>query len=98
MGVLDGRVAIVTAGGGPGMGRAISTLLAREGAAIVVADINSEWSQETVAEIERAGGSALFVQTDVSKAADVERMVDATVRKFGKINILVNHAGAGIGA
>lgn len=98
MSVLDGRVAIVTAGGGPGMGRSVSTLLAKEGAAIVVADINPEWSRETVAEIERSGGTALAIRTDVSNATEVAHMVDTTVRTFGKISILINHAGAGIGA
>ena len=98
MGILDGRVAIVTAGGGPGMGQAISKLLAQQGAYVVVADINPEYAEKTAMEIKRSGGTALVVPTDVSKQDAVERMVEATVKKFGKINILVNHAGAGRGA
>jgi len=95
MGVLNGRVAIVTAGGGPGMGQAISRLLASEGAAVVVADINPEWSARTVDEITAAGGRAIAVTTDVSRSQDVTRMVGATIGEFGKVDILVNHAGAG---
>ncbi len=98
MGVLDGRVAIVTAGAGAGMGHAISSLLAREGAAVVVADINPDACARTVAAIERDGGRAISAPTDVSKAADVDRMVATTLEAFGKISILANHAGAGRGA
>jgi 3-oxoacyl-[acyl-carrier protein] reductase len=98
MGVLSGKVAIVTAGGGPGMGRAISKLLAKEGAAVVVADINEAWADKTAAEIALAGGRALAVDCDVSKAAQVERMVASAVREFGQVDILANHAGAGLPA
>jgi 3-oxoacyl-[acyl-carrier protein] reductase len=98
MGLLEGKVAIVTAGGGPGMGRAVSTLLAGEGAAVVVADINPDYAAETVAAIEAAGGRAMAVQTDVSRADQVAAMVEATITAFGRIDILANHAGAGLPA
>jgi 3-oxoacyl-[acyl-carrier protein] reductase len=97
MGVLEGRVAIVTGGGGMGMGSAISKLFAKEGAAVVVADVERADAEKIAGEIKSAGGQALAVQTDVTKAADVERMVDATVREFGKVSILLNHAGVGGG-
>jgi 3-oxoacyl-[acyl-carrier protein] reductase len=98
MGVLDGKVAIVTAGGGPGMGRAISTLLAREGAAVVVADIDPAYAAQTVRAVEAAGGRAVSTLTDVSKAADVEAMVAAALEAYRRIDILANHAGAGLPA
>jgi 3-oxoacyl-[acyl-carrier protein] reductase len=93
MGFLEGKVAIVTAGGGVGMGSAISKAFAKEGAAVVVADIASERAEGVAREINGAGGKALPVPTDVSKAADVERMIEATIREFGGVSILVNHAG-----
>jgi 3-oxoacyl-[acyl-carrier protein] reductase len=93
MGMLDGRVAIVTAGGGPGIGSAISGALAAEGAAVVIAEIDPERAAQAAGQIEAAGGRALSVPTDVSKGADVEQMVEQAVRAFGKVDILANHAG-----
>jgi NAD(P)-dependent dehydrogenase (short-subunit alcohol dehydrogenase family) len=97
MGVLEGRVAIVTGGGGIGMGSAISKLFAQEGACVAVADMDPERAEIVAGEIRSVGGKALPVATDVTKATDVERMVEATVREFGKVSILINHAGAGGG-
>jgi 3-oxoacyl-[acyl-carrier protein] reductase len=93
MGLLDGRVAIVTAGAGAGMGSAISRAFAREGAAVVIADIAEDRAEAVAAEIRKAGGKALAVATDVSKSDQVNRMVEAAVREFGPVGILVNHAG-----
>jgi len=98
VGVLDGKVAIVTAGGGPGMGGAISRLLGQAGARVVVADVDPVRADDTADAIKRDGGAAIAVPTDVSKSADVERMVETTLEAFGKISILINHAGAGRGA
>jgi 3-oxoacyl-[acyl-carrier protein] reductase len=98
MGVLDGKVAIVTAGGGPGMGRAICTLLAKEGASIVVADLRRDYASQTIAAVEAVGGQAMATLTDVSKAEDVDAMVAAAMQRFGRIDILANHAGAGLPA
>lgn len=89
---LAGRVAIVT-GAASGIGRATAIRLAKEGAKIAVADIDKEWGQETVALIEKAGGKALFVPTDVTKEADTTRAVDQTLKAFGRIDILINNAG-----
>ena len=97
MGVLDGRVAIVTAGGGMGMGSAISKTFAKEGAAVVLADMNFDRAKEVAREINETGGKALAVATNVLKSAEVERMVETTVREFGKVSILINHAGEGGG-
>jgi NAD(P)-dependent dehydrogenase (short-subunit alcohol dehydrogenase family) len=92
MGRLDGKVAVIT-GAGSGIGRETALLFAREGAKIVVADYASEAGEATVRQIGEKGGDALFIKTDVSQASDVERMVKATVEKYGRIDILYNNAG-----
>ena len=79
---LDGKVAIVT-GGAAGIGRAICKLFADEGASVVVADIEADGGAETARSITAAGGSAKFVETDVSRESDVERLVGATVTTCG---------------
>ena len=92
---LNGKVALVT-GAGAGIGRAIALRFAQEGAKIVVADCNrsSYASGEGAVEaIKSAGGEAVFVFADVSRAADAENMVKATVDAFGRLDILVNNAG-----
>jgi 3-oxoacyl-[acyl-carrier protein] reductase len=93
MGFLDGRVAIVTAGGGGGMGSAISRAFASEGAAVVIAEISKDRGEAVAEGIRKSGGKALAVQTDVSKSDQVQRMVDTAVSEFGPVGILVNHAG-----
>lgn len=90
---LDGKVAIVT-GGAAGIGREICQLFAEEGASVVVADIEADGGAETARSITTAGGSAKFVETDVSRESDVERLVDATVSEYGTVNTLVNDAAA----
>ena len=89
---LRGKVAIVT-GGASGIGRATAELFAREGASVVVADYNAEAGRDTVQAIRDAGGEALFVAVDVSDAAQVERMVQATLERYGGIDVLFNGAG-----
>jgi len=89
---LKGKTAIVT-GAGQGIGRAIALTLAREGANIVIADINIEAAGDAVKEIEAAGGIALAVKTDVSKIGDVNQLVARTLERFHRIDILVNNAG-----
>ncbi|MSQ27774.1 MAG: 3-oxoacyl-ACP reductase FabG [Dehalococcoidia bacterium] len=88
---LENRVAIVT-GGGYGIGRAYSEGLAREGAKVVIADINDEGSMATQHAITSAGGEALAVHTDVSDQASTEAMAKAAIDRFGRIDILVNNA------
>jgi 3-oxoacyl-[acyl-carrier protein] reductase len=85
-------VALVT-GAAQGIGKAISLLLAKHGADIVVSDILLEKATETAKEIETMGRKAMAVRVDVSKLGDVEQMVDAILKQFGKIDILVNNAG-----
>ncbi|MCX6000354.1 MAG: glucose 1-dehydrogenase [Chloroflexi bacterium] len=92
MGKLDGKVALVT-GAGSGIGRATALLFAKEGAKVGVDDSVPAGGRETVAMIKKAGGEAIFIQADVSKATDVERMVKAVVDKYGRIDVLFNNAG-----
>jgi len=94
---LAGKVAIVT-GGGSGIGRATAVLFAREGARVVVADYAPEGGQETVRMIREHGGEALFVESDVSKAEDMQRLVQTTVDAYGRIDILFNNAAVTIPA
>lgn len=89
---FEGATAIVT-GGGTGIGRATALALAREGASVVVANRNAENGRETVSAIEATGGKALFVQTDVSKDADIRHLVDAALHRSGRIDVLINNAG-----
>ena len=91
------KVAIVT-GSSRGMGKATALALAREGAKVVVVDIDPTGGEDVMREIEKLGGEAIFVRADVSKRAEVERMVQATLDRFGKIDILVNNAGIHDGA
>lgn len=94
---LADKVAIIT-GAGSGIGRATATLFAQEGAKVVVVDYAPEGGQETVEMIKRNGGEAIFVETDVSKAAAVEKMVQTAIDTYGKIDILFNNAAVTIPA
>ncbi len=94
MGKLDNKVALIT-GGGSGIGKATSLLFAQEGARIAIADWVEDQARAVAAEIKQKGGEAITIKTDVSKAADAERMVSETVRAFGKLDILYNNAGIG---
>lgn len=89
---LQGRVAIVT-GAGKGIGRASALALAREGAAVAVVDLDERTGGECVAQIEAQGGRAVFHRVDVSRADQVQQMVEAVVAEFGRIDILHNNAG-----
>jgi len=92
MNTLKDKVALIT-GGASGIGRATAMLFAREGAAVVIADINTEAGQAVEQEIKTAGGKALFVACDVTQARDCQQAVEATVTAFGGLDILFNNAG-----
>lgn len=89
---LEKQIAIIT-GAGQGIGRAIALGLAREGAKVVVAEINEESALAVKSEIEAGGGKALAIRTDVSNEQAVQAMVEHSLREFGKLDILVNNAG-----
>jgi NAD(P)-dependent dehydrogenase (short-subunit alcohol dehydrogenase family) len=88
---LQDKVAIVT-GAGSGIGRATAELCAEEGAKVVVAEIDSKTGQDAVRGIQAAGGTALFVQADISKEEDARRISEAAVQAFGRVDVLVNNA------
>lgn len=92
---LKDKVCIVT-GGGSGIGRATCLLFAREGGRVVVADKDKIHAEGVAAECYAQGAKAIAVACDVSKSADVKRLVDETVRTFGRLDVLVNNAGYGI--
>jgi len=89
---LKEKVAIVT-GAGRGIGRAIAVTLGREGAAVVVTDINLESTKKVADEITAQGGKAQPIKTDVSNAAEVNTLAERTIEHYKKIDILVNNAG-----
>ncbi len=90
---LAGKVALIT-GGGTGIGRAIALAFAREGAGVAVAGRRVEKIREVAREIQKEGGAGFAMECDVTRAVDVERAVKGTVERFGRLNVLVNCAGA----
>ena len=92
-GRLGGKVAIVT-GASRGIGRAVAERFAAEGAAVVVNYAQgAKNAADVVAGIEAAGGTAIAVKADVSRSADVRRLVEQTLERFGRVDVLVNNAG-----
>jgi len=89
---LENKVALIT-GGASGIGKESSLLFAKEGAKIVVVDLNDAEGEKTVAEIKAAGGEAVYAHADISKAADCEAMVKTAEDQFGKLNVMFNNAG-----
>jgi NAD(P)-dependent dehydrogenase (short-subunit alcohol dehydrogenase family) len=91
-GTLTGKVALVT-GGASGIGRATALTFAREGAKLVIADMNEEGGQQTVHMIRENGGDATFIHVDVSQATAVEAMLSKTVETYGRLDCAFNNAG-----
>ena len=94
MNELKGKVALIT-GGSSGIGRATAIRFGERGARVVVANRREEEGMETVEMIEKAGGEAMFVQTDVRIASQVEDMVNQTVKRYSRLDIAFNNAGVG---
>lgn len=92
--ILKGKVAFVT-GAGSGIGKAIALLYAKEGAQVVVSDINDVHGTAVVTDIKAAGGEAVYVKADTAVPEDVERLVAATVEQYGRLDIACNNAGIG---
>ena len=92
MGILENKVALVT-GAAAGIGRESALALAREGAAVCVSDLNRAGGEDTAEAIISAGGKAIFVRCDVTRAQDVRAMVQAALDAFGRLDAAVNNAG-----
>lgn len=88
------KVALVT-GASSGIGRATALLLARDGARVVVSDLNRDGGEETVKLLREQGGDAQFVQSDVSVPADAQSLIAQTVARYGRLDIAINNAGVG---
>ncbi len=93
---LDGKVAVVTGGGGSGIGHGISLVLAKEGAQVVILEIDFDAAEEVRRQIESGGGRASVVRADVSRSDDVRRAIDRVVEEHNRLDILVNNAGIGL--
>ena len=92
--MLKNKIALVT-GAGSGIGEAVSRLFSKNGATVVLADMDMDGAGRVLALIEKEGGKGLVVKTDVSKPAECEGLVNEAVRKFGRLDIAVNNAGIG---
>ena len=90
--LLNDKVAIIT-GGANGLGKATALLFCDNGAKIVIVDINQEAGDKVVSEIAKKGGIASFIKTDISKSAEVNKMVEIVVAQYGGVDILINNAG-----
>ncbi|WP_026754796.1 SDR family NAD(P)-dependent oxidoreductase [Sediminibacter sp. Hel_I_10] len=94
MTVLENKIALVT-GAGSGIGKAIAILYAKEGAKVIVNDINEEHGNSVVDLITSEGGTAFFIKADASKEKEVKTLIQKTVEKYGRLDIACNNAGIG---
>jgi NAD(P)-dependent dehydrogenase (short-subunit alcohol dehydrogenase family) len=92
--LLKGKVAVIT-GASSGMGKAAALLFAKEGANVVLADLNVKDGEAVAEEASKSGSKCVFVRTDVSEEKDIKAMIDAAVKNFGKLDITFNNAGIG---
>lgn len=89
---VKGKVAIIT-GAASGLGRGAASLLASEGASVIIADINEAGGKEVAGETRRDGGQAVFIKLDVSSESDWNKVIENVLSEFGKLDVLVNNAG-----
>jgi NAD(P)-dependent dehydrogenase (short-subunit alcohol dehydrogenase family) len=92
---LRDKVAAVT-GGAMGIGQAVAVAFAREGAKVAVADIDEQAGNDVVAEIRGSGAEAFFQKTDVGVSEEVDRFIQATVHRYGRLDVIVNNAGIAV--
>lgn len=92
---LENKIAIVT-GAGRGIGEATAEAFIREGASVVIAELDAVTAQETALRLSATGGRAIAIQTDVTSSASIAAMVEETLRTFGRIDVLVNNAGINV--
>ncbi len=92
---LEGRVAVVT-GGGMGIGEGIARELAAAGAAVVVSDVNDDAGEQSASKLKEAGARAMYVHCDSSNEDEVKGLIEAAVREFGKLDVMVNNAAIGV--
>src|SRR4051812_10534085 len=92
---MQGKVAFLT-GGGAGIAKASALAFVREGAKVTIVDINAEVGRRAEKDIREAGGEALFIETDVTKDEAVRSAIEATVSRFGRLDVLVNCAGGSL--
>lgn len=97
MGILDGKVAVVT-GASSGIGEGVTRLFCKEGAKVVFIARRKEKAEKIVEEIKAAGGEVTYVQGDVTKLEDIDRLVQTAVDTYGPVTIAIGHAGIGAGA
>src|ERR1041385_7217497 len=95
MGKLSGKVAFLT-GAGAGIAKATAKLFVAEGAKVAIVELNREVGERAEREIRESGGEGLFVQTDVTQDEAVRRAVEATVARFGRLDVLMNCAGGSL--
>jgi NAD(P)-dependent dehydrogenase (short-subunit alcohol dehydrogenase family) len=96
MGRLDGKVAVIT-GSGAGLGAEAARLFAKEGAAVVVNDVNAQAGEQVAADIRATGGKAVFIAADMRSTAEVEQLYAGAKKAFGKVTVLYNNAGVSPG-
>lgn len=89
---LKDKVAIIT-GGAKGIGKETALVFAREGARVVIADLDERSGEQTLTEIQNSGGKAIFFKVDITKRQNVEEMVQKTLQEFHRLDILINNAG-----
>ncbi|MFZ3589513.1 SDR family NAD(P)-dependent oxidoreductase [Bacillus sp. DJP31] len=91
---LSGKIAVIT-GGAAGIGRATAHRFAKEGAIVVISDIDEDGGARTLKELQEINPTALFIKTDVSKEENIQHVIETTMTKFDRIDLLFNNAGVG---